>query len=95
VRDLCYYEEFVTLASQHENFMWHVALSDPRPDDEWQGSTGFIHSVVYDRFLKAHSAPEEAEYYICGPPVMSNAVLGMLEDLGVDRDDISLDDFGG
>lgn len=94
LRDLCYRTEFNELAAQHDNFKWHVALSEPRTSDQWSGATGFIHTVVYERYLQEHPRPEEAEYYVCGPPVMSNAVLGMLEDLGVGRDNVSFDDFG-
>jgi Na+-transporting NADH:ubiquinone oxidoreductase subunit F len=94
LRDLCYQEDFETLAREHENFSFHVALSEPKPGSEWKGPKGFIHKVVYQHHLKDHPAPEEVEYYLCGPPVMSTAVIGMLEDLGVPRDSILLDDFG-
>jgi Na+-transporting NADH:ubiquinone oxidoreductase subunit F len=94
LRDLCYRAEFDELASQHDNFEWYVALSEPRTDDQWSGPTGFIHNVVYERHLQKHPCPEEAEYYVCGPPVMSNAVLGMLEDIGVGQDHMFFDDFG-
>lgn len=94
LRDLCYRTEFNELAAKHDNFEWHVALSEPRSSDQWSGATGFIHTVVYQRYLQEHPRPEEAEYYVCGPPVMSNAVLGMLEDLGVGRDNVFFDDFG-
>ena len=94
LRDLCYRTEFNELAAQHKNFEWHVALSEPRSGDQWAGATGFIHTVVYQRYLQEHPRPDEAEYYVCGPPVMSNAVLGMLEDLGVGRDNVFFDDFG-
>jgi Na+-transporting NADH:ubiquinone oxidoreductase subunit F len=95
LRDLCYREEFDALASRFDNFDWHVALSAPRREDDWSGPTGFIHAVAHDEYLEKHPSPEEAEYYVCGPPVMSDAVLAMLEDLGVDRESILLDDFGG
>jgi Na+-transporting NADH:ubiquinone oxidoreductase subunit F len=95
LRDLCYRTEFNELAARFDNFDWHVALSEPQVEDDWSGPTGFIHTVVYDAYLEKHPQPEEAEYYICGPPVMSNAVLAMLEDLGVDRDSMFIDDFGG
>jgi Na+-transporting NADH:ubiquinone oxidoreductase subunit F len=94
LRDLCYQDDFDGLAARFDNFDWHVALSEPRPDDEWSGQTGFIHTVAYDRYLEKHPRPEDAEYYICGPPVMSNAVFAMLEDLGVERDNVFFDDFG-
>jgi Na+-transporting NADH:ubiquinone oxidoreductase subunit F len=95
LRDLCYQAEFDALAGRFDNFDWHVALSEPRGEDDWSGPTGFIHTVAYDNYLERHPRPEEAEYYVCGPPVMSNAVLAMLEDLGVERDSVFLDDFGG
>lgn len=94
-REMFYHEEFDELAATHENFSWHVALSDPLPEDEWQGHTGFIHEVLYDHYLKRHPAPEDIEYYICGPPMMTQAVLKMLADLGVEKENILLDDFGG
>lgn len=93
-RDLFYEEEFDRLAAQHSNFTWTAALSDPKPDDAWQGPTGFIHGVVYEHYLKSHPEPEDCEYYLCGPPMMIRAVLGMLEDCGVDEDSIFFDDFG-
>jgi Na+-transporting NADH:ubiquinone oxidoreductase subunit F len=93
-RELCYREEFDELARKHPNFSWQAALSEPGPRDDWRGPTGFIHAVVFERYLRDHHAPEELEYYICGPPVMNTAVLQMLEDLGVDPDSIFLDDFG-
>ena len=70
-------------------------LSDPLPEDEWTGYTGFIHNVLYENYLKDHPAPEDCEYYMCGPPMMNAAVIKMLEDLGVERENILLDDFGG
>ena len=94
VRELCYHEEFTELARQHENFSYHVALSDPAPDSTWRGLTGLVHTVVYREYLERHPYPEEAEYYLCGPPLMSSAVLAILEDLGVDRDSVFFDDFG-
>lgn len=94
VRDLCYREEFDALAADHENFEWHVALSDVRPGTSWDGPTGLIHAVVYDCYLRNHPAPEDAEYYLCGPPLMSAAVVSMLEDLGVEPQSIHYDDFG-
>lgn len=95
LRDLCYQAEFDALATRFANFGWHVALSEPRDEDDWSGPTGFIHTVAYDEYLGKHPRPEEAEYYVCGPPVMSNSVIAMLEDLGVERDCVMLDDFGG
>ena len=95
LREMFYTEEFDELDEKHENFEWHVALSDPLPEDNWTGHTGFIHQVVYDEYLKDHPAPEDCEYYLCGPPPMVAAVLKMLEDLGVEPENIRLDDFGG
>ena len=95
LREMFYVEDFNQLAEQFDNFSWHVALSDPLPEDNWTGLQGFIHQVVYDEYLKDHPAPEDCEYYLCGPPPMIAAVLKMLEDLGVEPDNILLDDFGG
>ncbi len=92
--ELFYAEEFDALAARHHNFRWTVALSDPRPVDDWQGATGFIHKVVEARFLKDHPAPEDCEYYLCGPPLMIKAVLAMLADAGVEESAIYNDDFG-
>ncbi len=94
LRELFYREEFDRLAAENENFQWHAALSEPKPDDHWKGLTGFIHTVVYEHYLKEHPAPEECEYYLCGPPMMNAAVIKMLENLGVESDNILLDDFG-
>jgi Na+-transporting NADH:ubiquinone oxidoreductase subunit F len=93
-QDLCYYDELEGLAETHPNFELHVALSSPRRGDRWHGHTGFIHQVAYDGYLKDHSAPQALEYYLCGPPLMSSAVVDMLERLGVDRSRIHFDDFG-
>jgi len=95
LREMFYVEEFDKLAAEHDNFEWHVALSDPLPEDDFGGHIGFIHQVVLDNYLKDHPAPEDCEYYLCGPPPMTAAVLQMLEDLGVEPDNIHLDDFGG
>ncbi len=92
--EIFYAEEFDALAADHPNFRWTVALSDPRPEDNWSGATGFIHNVVEDRFLKRHPAPEACEYYLCGPPLMIKAVLASLADAGVDENSIFNDDFG-
>lgn len=94
LRELCYAGDFQRLASAHDNFEYHVALSEPDADSTWQGSRGLIHSVLYEQYLEDHPCPERAEYYVCGPPLMSGAVLAMLEDLGVDRDSVFFDDFG-
>lgn len=95
VREMFYVEDFDRLAVECPNFTWHVALSDPQPEDNWQGYTGFIHNVLYEHYLRDHEAPEECEFYMCGPPVMNAAVIKMLKDLGVEDDNILLDDFGG
>ena len=94
-REMFFVEDFDGLASGNENFSWHVALSDPQVGDHWQGYTGFIHEVLYDNYLKDHPAPEDCEFYICGPPMMNAAVVNMLQGLGVEPDNILLDDFGG
>ena len=94
-REMFYVDDFDRLAKAHDNFEWHVALSDPLPEDDWSGYTGFIHNVLYENYLKTHSAPEDCEYYMCGPPMMNAAVIDMLENLGVERENILLDDFGG
>ncbi|MDE0837144.1 MAG: NADH:ubiquinone reductase (Na(+)-transporting) subunit F [Akkermansiaceae bacterium] len=95
VCEMFYTEDFDRLTHEHDNFAWHVALSDPLPDDDWDGSTGFIHQVLLDEYLNKHPAPEDCEYYICGPPLMLQAVLKMLDDIGVESGNILYDDFGG
>ena len=95
MRESFYNDEYDMLASENENFDWHLALSDPLPEDNWDGMTGFIHNVLYENYLKDHDAPEDCEYYMCGPPMMNSAVIQMLLDLGVERENIFLDDFGG
>lgn len=92
--ELFYVEEFDDLARRFSNFTWTPALSDPASGDHWQGATGFVHDVVYDAYLKNHAAPEDCEYYLCGPPLMIQAVYAMLDDCGVERDAIFNDDFG-
>ncbi|MCC5880000.1 MAG: NADH:ubiquinone reductase (Na(+)-transporting) subunit F [Idiomarina sp.] len=94
-REMFYVEDFDMLADENENFEWHVALSDPTEEDKWEGFTGFIHNVLMENYLKDHPAPEDCEYYMCGPPVMNAAVINMLKDLGVEDENIMLDDFGG
>lgn len=94
-REMFFVEDFDRLQAENENFEWHVALSDPQPNDDWDGETGFIHNVLFENYLKDHPAPEECEYYLCGPPIMNISVINMLLDLGVEREDIMLDDFGG
>ncbi|MEE4281062.1 MAG: NADH:ubiquinone reductase (Na(+)-transporting) subunit F [Pseudomonadales bacterium] len=95
LREMFYTEEIDKLAAEHDNFEWHVALSDPLPEDNFDGHVGFIHQVVLENYLKDHPAPEDCEYYLCGPPPMTAAVLQMLEELGVEPENIRLDDFGG
>lgn len=94
LREMFYVEDFDALAAEYDNFDWHVALSDPLPEDDWDGYTGFIHQVVLDNFLQNHRAPEDCEYYLCGPPMMNRAVVAMLEELGVEKENIALDEFG-
>lgn len=94
-REMFYVEDFDKLASENKNFEWHCALSDPLESDNWEGYTGFIHDVIYKNYLNDHPAPEDCEYYMCGPPMMNNAVIKMLKDLGVEDENIMLDDFGG
>ncbi len=95
LREMFYTEEFEALSAENENFQYHVALSDPQPEDNWEGYTGFIHNVLLENYLKDHPAPEDCEFYMCGPPMMNAAVIKMLEDLGVEPENIMLDDFGG
>lgn len=94
-REIFYEDEFEEIARKNDNFDFHVALSDPLKEDNWEGYTGFIHQVVHDEYLSKHEEPEEIEYYLCGPPMMNQAVLKMLDDLGVPDENIALDDFGG
>lgn len=95
LRETFYAEEYDALAEANPNFEWHLALSEPQPEDNWSGHTGFIHQVLLENYLKNHPAPEDCEFYMCGPPMMNAAVVKMLEDLGVDHENILLDDFGG
>ncbi len=94
LREAFYVEDFDAIASEHTNFKWRLALSEPLPEDEWTGKTGFIHQVLYDNYLKDHQAPEDVEYYLCGPPMMLKACMDMLDSLGVEQDNILFDDFG-
>lgn len=95
LRETFYDDEYNILAAENDNFKWHLALSDPQPEDNWDGMTGFIHNVLYENYLRDHESPEDCEYYMCGPPMMNAAVIKMLKDLGVEDDNIMLDDFGG
>ncbi len=94
-REMFYVEDFDMLAKENDNFEWHVALSDPLPEDNWTGYTGFIHNVLYEEYIKDHPNPEDCEYYLCGPPIMNTSVINMLLENGVERENILLDDFGG
>ena len=93
-REVFYDDEFRELEKQYDNFSFYLALSEPQPEDNWTGYTGFIHLVVYEQYLKDHPAPEDINYYICGPPMMTSAVFKMLDDLGVEQENIHADDFG-
>jgi len=95
LRELFYIDEFRQIEKDFPNFTFHLALSEPLPEDNWTGLTGFIHQVVIDNYLKDHPAPEDIEYYYCGPPMMNKCVLQMCEDFGVEPENISFDDFGG
>jgi len=94
LREAFYIDAFDELAAQHGNFTWHLVLSEPLPGDDWNGPVGFIHQVLYESYLKNHPAPEDCEYYLCGPPLMIAAVTHLLEDLGVEQDNVLFDDFG-
>ncbi|MBK8490742.1 MAG: NADH:ubiquinone reductase (Na(+)-transporting) subunit F [Saprospirales bacterium] len=93
-RELFYTEDFQTIEKEFDNFSYHIALSEPMPEDNWTGPVGFIHQVVLDNYLKNHPEPEEIEYYLCGPPLMLQAVMKMLDALGVPEENIAFDDFG-
>ena len=93
-RELFYTKDFRDIEADYDNFSYHIALSDPTPEDNWDGPTGFIHQVVLDNYLKQHPEPEEIEYYLCGPPLMLSAVMKMLDELGVPEENIAFDDFG-
>ena len=95
LREMFYEDEFEKLAQENPNFTFNVALSDPQPEDNWTGYTGFIHNVLLENYLRSHPAPEDCEFYMCGPPMMNAAVIKMLKDLGVEDENIMLDDFGG
>ncbi len=95
VRELFYVDEFEAIEKEFDNFKFNVALSDPLPEDNWQGYQGFIHQVLIDNYLSKHPEPEEIEYYFCGPPMMNQAVIRMLDEFGVPEENIAFDDFGG
>lgn len=94
-RELFYVDHFRAIEKEFPNFKFNIALSEPLPEDNWTGYKGFIHQVLLDNYLSKHPAPEEIEYYICGPPMMNAAVFKMLDDLGVEKENIAYDDFGG
>ena len=95
LRELFYVDQFREIEKQFPNFQFNIALSEPMPEDNWTGYVGFIHQVLLENYLDAHAAPEDIEYYICGPPMMNDAVFKMLDDLGVEQENIAFDDFGG
>jgi Na+-transporting NADH:ubiquinone oxidoreductase subunit F len=95
LREVFYEEDFRKIEKEFPNFKFNIALSEPKPEDNWSGYTGFIHQIVYDNYLSKHEDPDEIEYYLCGPPMMNDAVLKMLYDLGVPDEMVDLDDFGG
>ncbi len=94
LREAFYVEHFDAIDRENENFSWYLALSEPVPEDRWAGHVGFIHQVLYDNYLKDHSTPEDIEYYLCGPPMMIAACKKMLDDLGVEPENVMFDDFG-
>jgi len=95
LREIFYEDEFRAIEKEFPNFRFNIALSEPLPEDNWTGLTGFIHQVLLDNYLSKHDIPEDIEYYFCGPPVMNNAVLKMLDNLGIPKENIAFDDFGG
>ena len=95
LREAFYLDDFDMIQRENPNFKWYLALSDPLDEDNWTGYTGFIHQVLYDNYLKDHPAPEDCEYYLCGPPPMMTACFKMLDSLGVEPENIMFDDFGG
>jgi Na+-transporting NADH:ubiquinone oxidoreductase subunit F len=94
-REAFYVEDFNEIQAANDNFQWFIALSEAQPEDNWKGLTGFIHNVVRSEYLGRHPSPEDIEYYLCGPPIMNTSVIKMLTDLGVEPENIMLDDFGG
>ncbi|MCZ4695866.1 NADH:ubiquinone reductase (Na(+)-transporting) subunit F [Ancylomarina euxinus] len=94
LKEVFYADQFDAIAADFPNFEWHLALSEPQPEDNWEGPTGFIHQVIYDNYLTNHDEPEDIEYYLCGPPMMNSAVTNMLYDLGVPDEMVEFDDFG-
>jgi len=94
LREMFYEDDFNSIAAANPNFEWHIALSEPKPEDNWTGYTGFIHKVLFDNYLKNHPSPEDIEYYLCGPPMMLQACMNMLRDLCLEEEMIMFDDFG-
>lgn len=95
MREVFYEKDFRDIEKEFPNFKFNIALSEPLPEDNWNGYVGFIHQVVLDNYLSKHVEPEEIEYYLCGPPMMNTAVFKMLDNLGVPKENIAYDDFGG
>ena len=94
-REMFYVEDFDAIQKDNKTLLGIALFLDPLPEDNWKGHTGFIHNVLYEQYLKNHPNPEDCEFYVCGPPIMNQCVINMLLDLGVEREDIMLDDFGG
>jgi Na+-transporting NADH:ubiquinone oxidoreductase subunit F len=94
LREVFYEDEFRTIEKRFPNFTFNLALSEPVEEDNWTGLTGFIHQALLDNYLSKHDEPEDIEYYFCGPPAMNNAVIKMLDDLGIPAENIAFDDFG-
>jgi len=95
LREVFYEEEFRAIEKEFPNFKFNIALSEAKPEDNWTGLTGFIHQALHDNYLSKHDAPEDIEYYLCGPPMMNSAVTNMLDNLGVPAENVAFDDFGG
>ena len=94
LREAFYVEQFEQLAKEHNNFSWHLVLSEPLPADQWTGLTGFVHEVLFEHYLKQHPTPEDCEFYLCGPPMMMVALTTLFDELGVEEENIFFDDFG-
>jgi Na+-transporting NADH:ubiquinone oxidoreductase subunit F len=93
MREAFYLEDFAEIEKEYPNFSFHLALSDALPEDNWTGPKGFIHQVLYDNYLKDHKFPEDVEYYLCGPPMMTSSAVAMLDSLGVPPENILYDNF--
>ena len=93
LREAFYVEHFDKIQAENPNFEWHLALSEPQAEDNWTGYEGFIHQVLLNQYLSKHPSPEDVEYYLCGPPPMINACKKMLDDLGVERENVAFDEF--